>query len=181
MNNQGMKIRAARIADAPAICDLVNYWAERGRMLHRSLESVYQSLRDFLVAEDGDGAVAGCVAMGIYWANLAEVKSLAVAHAARGKGVGGALTKAIIAQARKLGVGKLFALTYEKDFFSRYGFEVIDRSLLPEKVWQACIYCPKAECCDEVAMMLSLQKRRAAPAVAVRALARRRRGTKRAR
>ena len=71
-----MKIRPANVDDAQAICSLVNYYAERGRMLHRSLESVYLSLRDFLVACDDEGSVVGCVAVCIFWADLAEVKSL---------------------------------------------------------------------------------------------------------
>lgn len=153
-----MKIRPATIADAPAICGLVNYYAERGRMLHRSLESVYQSIRDFLIAEDAGNAV-GCVAVTVFWADLAEIKSLAVASRARGRGVGARLVRAAICSARKVGVQKLFALTYEKGFFLRHRFEVIDRDHLPEKVWRECIYCSKADACDETAMMRTLAPR----------------------
>jgi amino-acid N-acetyltransferase len=63
--------------DAQAICEIVNYHAERGRMLHLSLESAYERLRNFLVVEDG-GTILGCVAVEIAWADLAEVRSLAV-------------------------------------------------------------------------------------------------------
>lgn len=156
-----MKIRPAHVADARTICGLVNYYAERGRMLHRSLESVYQDLREFLVADEA-GHVVGCVAVGIYWADLAEIKSLAVGADQRGKGIGGRLVKAAVASAKKLGIKKLFALTYEKDFFARQGFEVIDRDRLPEKVWQVCIYCPKADACDEIAMMMPLRPKKVA-------------------
>ena len=150
-----MKIRPATIADAPAICGLVNYYAERGRMLHRSLESVYLSIRDFLVADD-DGQVVGCVAVTVFWADLAEVKSLAVSTRCRGRGIGTMLVRSALRSARKIGVQKLFALTYEKDFFLRHRFEVIDRDDLPEKVWRECIYCPRSEACDEIAMMTQL-------------------------
>jgi amino-acid N-acetyltransferase len=149
-------IRPAHVSDAKAICSLVNYYAERGRMLHRSLESAYLGLRDFLVAVDESGAVVGCVAVGIFWSDLAEVKSLAVAGSQQGKGIGAKLVKAAIASARKLGIKKLFALTLEKDFFQRHNFDTIDRECLPEKVWRECIYCPKVDACDEIAMMLSL-------------------------
>ena len=151
-----MRIRPAHISDAKAICSLVNYYAERGRMLHRSLESAYLSLRDFLVAEDEGGQIVGCVAVGIFWSDLAEIKSLAVSGSQRGKGIGGKLVKAAVGSARRLGIKKLFALTLEKDFFERHGFAVIDRECLPEKVWRECIYCPKMDACDEVAMMLNL-------------------------
>jgi len=122
-------------------------------MLHRSLESVYGAVRDFLVAEDSDGSIVGCVAVTVYWSDLAEVKSLAVAPGRQGEGIGSKLVSAAVADARGLGVRRLFALTYEKEFFQRNGFEVIDRQTLPEKVWLECISCPKAEACDEIAMM----------------------------
>jgi amino-acid N-acetyltransferase len=150
-----MTIRHARIGDADAICELINYYAERGRMLHRSLESAYDSLREFLVAED-DGAVVGCVAVDIFWADLGEVKSLAVTPGRLREGIGAALVEAAEQDARHLGVRKLFALTYEKDFFAARGFRQIHRDTLPEKVWRECIACPKFEACDETAMMKEL-------------------------
>jgi amino-acid N-acetyltransferase len=153
-----MQIRPAKISDARDICGLVNYYAERGRMLHRSLESVYGSLREFTVARQR-GKLLGCVAVDVFWANLAEVKSLAVSSSARGRGLGGKLIDAAIADAKRLGVKKLFALTYEKEFFLKQGFRVVDRQKLPEKVWRECIACPKADACDEIAMVLSLRRR----------------------
>jgi amino-acid N-acetyltransferase len=153
-----MQIRPAKISDARDICALINYYAERGRMLHRSLESVYDCLREFHVAT-GRGKLLGCVAVDVFWANLAEVKSLAVSPTARGRGIGGKLIESAIADAKSLGIKKLFALTYEKEFFLKQGFRVIDRQKLPDKVWRECIACPKAEACDEIAMVLPLSKR----------------------
>lgn len=153
-----MTMRRARTSDAERICSLVNYYAERGRMLHRSLESVYEALREFLVAEE-DGRVLGCVAVDVFWADLAEIKSLAVDPDSRGGGVGRQLLAAAIDDARALGVGRIFALTYEQEFFAGHGFEKIDRSMLPEKVWRECVACPKADACDEIAMMLYLENR----------------------
>lgn len=148
-----MKIRKANVLDARGICELVNDYAEQGLMLHRSLESVYTRIREFHVAVDEAGAVAGCVAVAIFWADLAEVKSLAVADSQRGRGLGRKLVEAAIADAAGLGVRRLFALTYERGFFERLGFEVVDRQMLPEKVWTECLACPKAHCCDEIAMI----------------------------
>jgi amino-acid N-acetyltransferase len=142
---------------------LINYYAERGWMLHRSLESVYDSLREFQVAQDPQGQVIGCVAVDIFWADLAEVKSLAVAPDHRGKGLGSRLLEAAVQDARQLGVKRLFALTYEKDFFLRYGFEIVDRQSLPEKVWRECIACPKADACDEIAVIRTLEPQDAPP------------------
>jgi len=151
-----MRLRAAKTTDGQAICDLVNHYAEQGKMLHRSLESVYDSLRDFLVAEEDDGRVVGCVAVDIFWSDLAEVKSLAVAPDRTRSGVGSALVRAAMDSARSLGINRLFALTYEKTFFEHFGFTVIDRDTLPEKVWRECIVCPKLEACDEIAMLARL-------------------------
>jgi len=144
------------VEDVAAICELVNYHAERGKMLHRSLESTYESLRDFLVAEDGDGGIVGCVAVTVSWADLAEVRSLAIDPRHQGEGIGSRLLEAAIADAHKLGIKRVFTLTYEKDFFAKHGFEVMDRQDLPDKVWGACVSCPKADACDEIAMMIAL-------------------------
>ena len=153
-----MEIRPAIIHDAKAICELVNQHAEKGLMLHRSLESVYDALREFIVAVDDSGSLTGCVAVDIFWADLAEVKSLAVLPGARGGGLGLRLVTAAIEDARRLGVRRLFALTYEKGFFSRLGFKIIDRMELPEKVWRECIACPKVDACDETAMILHMEE-----------------------
>jgi amino-acid N-acetyltransferase len=155
---QRMKVRAAQTSDAQTICDLVNPYAERGLMLHRSLESVYDSVREFHVVEDDDGRLIGCCAVDVFWSDLAEIKSFAVAPDRRGRGVGGRLMEAAMKDARSLGVRRLFALTYETEFFVRHGFAVIDRRALPDKVWRECIACPKADACDEVAVMLHLDE-----------------------
>lgn len=146
------------------MCDLINYYAERGRMLHRSLESVYNALRDFLVAEGADGRILGCAAVSLVWGDMAEVKSMAVRPEERRHGIGSALLQAAIADARQLGVRRLFALTYENEFFVHRGFEIMDRNSLPEKVWGECISCPKADACDETALMLRLAEEPSAAA-----------------
>ena len=153
-----MILRYAQTVDAEAICSLINHYAEQGLMLHRSMESVYDSLREFQVAADDEGRVVGCVAVDIFWADLAEVKSLAVAPDMTGQGIGGRLLGAAIEDAGRMGVRRLFTLTYEQRFFRRQGFEVIDRGGLPEKVWRECLVCSKVDACDEIAMMLPLQE-----------------------
>jgi len=152
----GAMVRPARTCDAEAISALVNDHAEKGRMLHRSLESVYESLRDFLVAPDSDG-LAGCVALSITGRDLAEIRSLAVATPRQGRGVGTGLVDGAIDQARRLGLRRLFVLTYEPGFFERFGFRVVERERLPAKVWRDCIHCPRADDCNEIAMVLDLE------------------------
>ena len=73
-----------------------------------------------------------------------------------GAGFGRRMIEAALADAGALGVRRMFALTYEKEFFLGRGFEVIDRESLPEKVWRECIACPKVDACDEIAMIRRL-------------------------
>lgn len=143
------------MSDAEAICGLVNYWAERGRMLHKSLEGVYESLRDFVVCHR-NGQVVGCAALSIYWKDLGELRSLAVAAEHAGRGVGQELVLRALEQAKTLGLARIFALTYEPNFFAKLGFRPVDKAALPSKVWRDCIRCPRADACDEVAMLLEL-------------------------
>lgn len=151
-----IRMRPARMNDARTICSLINYYAERGRMLHRSLESVYDAIREFQVACEPSGRIIGCVALDTFWADLAEIKSLAVANDRRRMGIGRKLLLAALRDARRMSIRKVFALTYEQAFFESLGFKTIGRDHLPEKVWTECIYCPKADACDEIAMMRTL-------------------------
>ena len=150
--------------DAGAIRDLINAYAELGRMLFRSQAEVYESLRDFKVAEAG-GETVGCVALHIYWRDLAEIKSLAVREDLKGRGIGAALVRAAVAEAKRLGLSRLFALTLEGGFFERLGFEQVSMDSLPLKVWSDCIRCPKQDQCDEIAMVLELGVRDQGPGV----------------
>ncbi len=157
--------RPAKVSDAEGICRLVNYYAERGRMLHRSLESVYESLRDFLVVSR-NGRLAGCAALSLAWGDLGEIRSLAVEPGRRGQGIGAELVREAIASGSRLELSRIFVLTYEPAFFERFGFRIVDKETLPAKVWRDCIHCPRADHCEEVAMVLALEDpaRKSAPA-----------------
>ena len=149
-------IRRAMIKDIVGIAALVNKFAERGVMLHRSLEHLYEHVRDFHVAVDDENHVVGVCGLNIVWADLAEVYSLAVDASQQGKGLGSRLVEATIEDARELGIAKLMSLTYEQRFFERLGFTVVDRMALPLKVWSECVHCPKNQACDEIAMVYQL-------------------------
>ncbi|MCU0916128.1 MAG: N-acetyltransferase [Planctomycetes bacterium] len=143
------------MSDVKAICSLINYYAEHDKMLFRPLAEIYENLQTFLVAEL-DGKVVGCCALEVIWSDLAEIKSLAVAHENRGAGVGTALIAVALEQARYLGVPRLFALTLEPGFFERVGFSVVPKDDLPMKVWSDCAKCPKQSECDEIAVIRRL-------------------------
>ena len=139
------------------IYSLISDHAEQDRMLFRSKADIYENLQDFSVAEL-DGDVVGCCSLQIIWADLAEIKSLAVQQARIGTGVGKSLVQDAVEKAGKLGLPRLFALTLTPDFFQKLGFEVIGRDDLPMKVWSDCARCPKQKNCDEIAVIKYLDK-----------------------
>lgn len=148
-------IRKAQIADVREIQKLLMTFASRGDMLSRSLSELYESLRDFYVVKEG-GVLLGAAALHIVWEDLAEVRSVAVSEVAGRKGIGGRLVQACIAEAREIGLKRIFCLTYKPDFFAKHGFRLVDKAELPHKVWGDCIKCPKFPDCDENAMILDL-------------------------
>jgi len=147
-----MNVRSAKISDAKAINALINSYAERDRMLFRSLADIYENLQTFIVAEL-DETIFGCCALEVIWADLAEIKSLAIDEAYKGKGIGRELVAAAVEQAAKLGVPKVFALTLEPAFFEKSGFAIVEKEALPMKVWSDCARCPKQQNCDEIAVI----------------------------
>ena len=150
-----MEVRSAKISDVETIYSLINSYAERDRMLFRSLADIYENLQSFIVAEL-DGSVVGCCALQVIWSDLAEIKSLAVDEANTEKGIGKMLVNAATEQARQLGLPKIFALTLNPAFFEKSGFSVVEKDALPMKVWSDCAQCPKQQNCDEIAVIKGL-------------------------
>ena len=149
-------VERATVRDAEEIAALINFWAAQGEMLPRTLGETYENLRDFFVVHDG-GRVVACTALHITWADLAELKSLAVVEDAQSGGYGTALVRACIDEGRQLGLSRLFALTYRPGFFERLGFVQADVMDLPRKVWNECYRCPKFPGCEEIAITLELE------------------------
>ena len=148
-------IRKARIEDIQKIQKLINVFARQDLMLPRSLNELYENLRDFWVAEDNK-KIVGCAALHISWDDLAELKSVAVAKTKQGKGMGKELVEACLEEARDLGAKRIFVLTYKPDFFKKFGFKRIKTSELPHKIWAECINCCKFPDCQEVALVKKL-------------------------
>lgn len=150
-----MMIRKATIQDVKKIQKLIRYYADKDEMLPRSLNELYESVRDYYVCFIGKRLV-GCCALSVCWNELGEIKSLAVAKSRQGQGIGSSLLRACLLDARRLGLKKIFVLTYNPMYFKRFGFKEIDKSTLPHKIWSECIRCVKFPECNEVAMTLEL-------------------------
>lgn len=150
------RIEKARISDAIQIQQLVNSFAEKGEMLARPLSEIYENIRDFFVIRDGERVIA-CVALHVNWADLAEIKSMAVAEDYQRKGLGNRIVKTCLKEAKELGIPTVFCLTYKPEFFDTLGFAQVEKMTLPHKVWNECYRCPKFPDCDEVAMVCRLE------------------------
>ncbi len=147
-----MLYRKPTFKDVEAIHKLVNHYAEKGLMLPRARNVLYETLRDMVIAEEG-GQVVGVGALHLVWDELAEIRALAVAPEAIRKGVGSVIVARLTEEAKELGVKTLFALTYQPEFFAKQGFTEAGKDKLPQKVWKECINCPKFPDCDEIAMI----------------------------
>ncbi len=120
-------IRRARAYDVRAIRGLVDANAGSGRLLGKDTVTLYEDVQEFWIAERAaDGAVMGCGALHVMWEDLAEIRTVAVAQACQGHGVGHMIADALLATARELGVSRVFVLTFATGFFARHGFEEIE-------------------------------------------------------
>ena len=151
-------LRKAKVGDIKEIHRTINESARKSEMLPRSLMDLYGHVRDFFVyLEEDHGPIVGICAIHVYWENLAEVRSLYVKEEYRRKGIARILVDACISEAVTLDLFKIFALTYQQDFFVKLGFRKTKKETLPEKIWTDCFKCPKyPDYCDETAVIMEL-------------------------
>jgi amino-acid N-acetyltransferase len=170
-----MRARTARMSDAAAVHRVIAHYAGEGLLLPRTEAEIREHISRFLVLvekQNGEEKVLGCVALEPYGRDLAEIRSLAVAPEARGKGrnVGDRLMKAAMDTARRRKIARLFAVTHRPDFFSRYGFTPGPRQAIREKVERDCVGCPKERKCTLVATVATvIPERELLPILSARA------------
>jgi len=149
-------IRKARMGDAKAMHQLLNYFADKRELLPRSISEIYENLQQFHVAE-WKGKIIGTCALYVTWDNLAEVKALAVDEKHQKQGIGRRLLEACVAVAQELQIRRLFTLTIRSGFFEHFGFRHVVKDHLPHKVWTECVKCVYfPERCVEYAMVKDL-------------------------
>ena len=148
-------MRKAKVQDIKQIQVLINNFARQDLMLPRSLNELYENIRDFWVYVE-KGRILGCCALHISWDDLAEIKSLAVEKSWQKKGIAKQLVNCCLNEALGLGAKKIFVLTYIPNFFKKFGFRRIKHTHLPHKIWAECINCCKFPECQEVAMVKPL-------------------------
>ena len=148
-------VRPAVPGDAPAIKRILDLYVEERIVLPRSEDDIRFYSKNFVVAEV-DGVCRGCCAARDFGGDLLEIRSLAVERGLIGGGLGRKMVEFIIERLKlERPRFRLFALTLRPDFFQKLGFQVVDKELFPEKIWSDCDKCPKKDCCDEVALLIS--------------------------
>ena len=154
-----VRVRQARLPDALEIFKLVNSLSHDGTLLRRNYAEICENIRDFTVAEVGDGHFLGCGALHLYGPHLAEVRSIVVRPESQGIGAGAALLRALLADAEQQSVSCVCLFTRLPDFFAHLGFRIVERTQLPDKIYKDCQTCPRLYACDEVAMALGMLPR----------------------
>lgn len=149
-------IREANLEDALKIQELINIYASNGEMLSLSYNKVSERILEFVVWEE-NSEIIGCCALHPSWEFLTEIRSLAVSKKAKGKGIGRKLVEDCLETAKRIKAKKVFALTYQVEFFKKLGFEVTKKENLPQKIWADCVKCVKFPDCDEIAVIMDLQ------------------------
>ena len=129
-----LAVRRARVGDVRRIKDLVDHYAGKV-LLVKQLVTLYEDVQEFWVAER-DSTLLGCGALHVLWEDLAEIRTLAVHPDAIGQGVGHALVTQLVEHGRMLGLRRLFVLTFEEGFFSRYGFQVVEGAPVSLEIYE---------------------------------------------
>jgi amino-acid N-acetyltransferase len=126
-----MRAPKARASDAPEIFELIARYAAQGQLL-------------------------SCVGLESYGADLAEIRSLAVAEDLQGRGLGARLIEYALEEARRRDIPRVFAVTHAPNFFLRQGFTTVSRQTLTEKIERDCRVCPKRRSCRLTAIVVTL-------------------------
>ena len=71
--------------------------------------------------------------------------------------MGRRLVDACLEMARELEIKSIFALTNAVGFFERCGYQRVDKSELPQRIWNECVRCPSFPNCQETALIRSTE------------------------
>lgn len=127
-------VRRARTSDVPRIKSLIDQYAGK-ILLEKNLVTLYEAVQEFWVA-DLAGDVVGCGALHVLWADLGEVRTVAVDQNHSGLGIGHRLVDRLMEIARELQLTRVFVLTFETEFFGRHGFVEIDGTPVTAEVYE---------------------------------------------
>lgn len=149
-------VRKAVLSDVEDIHKIIEAFSKKGVMLNRPVSEILDKIRAFFVYEH-NGAIVGICALHICSDDMGEIRSLAVREKYTKRGIGRQLVEACLEEAKELGLKRVFALTYKKEFFKKLNFRVINKEVLPHKIWGDCIRCIKFPSCDESAVIKEIK------------------------
>ncbi|MFO8053024.1 MAG: N-acetyltransferase [Candidatus Omnitrophota bacterium] len=149
-------IKKITIDKAKKVHQLINSAAKQGQVLERSLNYIYENIRDFWVYLEGERIVGCCSLHVVGWQSLAEIKSLVVDDNFRKKNIGTQLVQKTLEEAKSLKISEVFALTFSSEFFKKQGFYLIDKNDLPHKIWTECLNCRYFPDCKEEAVIIKI-------------------------
>ena len=135
-------VRPAKTADVRGIQEILEPFVQRRILLGKDIVVLYESVQQFLVAEDENDRLIGCGALHVMWEDLGEIRTLIVVDEWLHHGVGRAIVEGLEAQARELGLTRLFCLTFEVDFFERRGFAPIGEQIVDPDVYSQLVRSP---------------------------------------
>lgn len=151
-----MEYTKAKLSDIRAMQEVVKPEVEKGIILFRSSDEMATNIRSYILAKH-EGEIIGFGALHFHADNLAEIRSLVVKEAFRGKGVGKGIIQNLLEEGRAMGLREVFTLTYQRAFFEALGFHEIPKEKLPpHKIWADCIKCKHFPVCDEIALIKTI-------------------------
>jgi len=156
LTKRDLVLDRASLSDMPQVHAMINEYADRGEMLHRSLAELYEYVRDFTIIREA-GVVVACASLHVIWDDLAEIRSVAVKEDLQSHGLGALLVEHCVDEARSLGLSRVFCLTHKPGYYEKLGFNRTEVMSFPRKVWSECIRCPKFSACNEIAMSMDLK------------------------
>jgi len=152
-----IKLVKAKLSDISAMQALVASEVKDGVILIRTEDEVATHIRSYVLAKEED-KIVGYAALHVHSKRLAEIRSLIVDEAYRGKKVGQRLVEFTLNEAKELGVEEdVLVLTYLPIFFEKLGFNEINKERIPEhKIWADCIKCIHFPVCNEIALVYKI-------------------------
>ncbi len=151
-----IEYKKASLKDIAEMQDLVFDEVKKGTILFRSSDEMATNIRSYIVVKK-ENVIVGFGALHFHAHDLGEIRSLIVSDTCRGEGIGKNMVKKMLDEGKKLGVEKIFALTYEQNFFESIGFREIPKESLPaHKIWADCIKCKRFPICDEIALIKTI-------------------------
>ena len=132
---ESIKVRPAKTSDIGAIADLCGPLIQSRVLLGKERVELYESVQEFLVAEDSSGKVIGCGALHVMWEDLGEVRTLAIEESHQGRGIGKMILEHLLERAKNIGLRRIFCLTFEVEFFGKFGFEAVAETPVEPEVY----------------------------------------------